>query len=113
MATLFLVSTGTQIVAEGKRRSVDPHWFRGISYLRIGWQWVKPTAVFWWAGPTLRSETTIQSAESSLTRPSYLRIGWQWVKSALVNGWQLYKNLVLTGDPDPEPAMASVKPAET
>jgi len=72
MATLFLVSTGTQVVAEGKRRWVDPHWFRGLSYLRIG---------------------------------------WQWVKSALVNGWQLYKNLVLTGDPDPEPAMASVKQA--
>jgi hypothetical protein len=34
-------ATGTQIVEEGKRRLVEPHWFRGNSYLRIGWKWVK------------------------------------------------------------------------
>ena len=41
VATLFLVSVGTQIVQEKKRRLVDPHWFRGKSYLKIGWAWVK------------------------------------------------------------------------
>ena len=25
----------------GKRRFVDPHWYRGNSYLKIGWNWVK------------------------------------------------------------------------
>lgn len=40
-ATLYLVSTGTAIVEMGKRRLVDPHWFRGLSYLQIGWRWVK------------------------------------------------------------------------
>ena len=40
-ATLYLVSQGTQVVQEGKRRLVDPHWFRGSSYLKIGWDWVK------------------------------------------------------------------------
>jgi hypothetical protein len=40
-ATLYLVSQGTFIVREGKRRLVDPHWFRGSSYLKIGWDWVK------------------------------------------------------------------------
>ncbi|NJK58440.1 MAG: hypothetical protein HC939_21910, partial [Pleurocapsa sp. SU_5_0] len=25
----------------GQRRLVDPHWFRGSSYLKIGWSWVK------------------------------------------------------------------------
>ncbi len=40
IATLFLVSQGTAVVAAGKRRWVDPHWFRGSSYLKIGWQWV-------------------------------------------------------------------------
>ena len=25
----------------GKRRWVDPHWFRGNSYLKIGWDWIK------------------------------------------------------------------------
>ena len=32
-ATLFLVSQGVEVVASGKRRFVDAHWFRGHSYL--------------------------------------------------------------------------------
>lgn len=40
MTTLYLVSQGTAVVQRGKRRLVDPHWFRGASYLKIGWQWV-------------------------------------------------------------------------
>jgi hypothetical protein len=38
--TLYLVSQGTSVVLRGKRRLVDPHWFRGSSYLKIGWKWV-------------------------------------------------------------------------
>jgi len=41
LTTLYLVSVGTEIVHQGKRRMVDPHWFRGNSYLRIGWQAIK------------------------------------------------------------------------
>ncbi|MEE8292425.1 MAG: transposase [Candidatus Tectomicrobia bacterium] len=40
MTTLYLVSLGTSVVKQGKRRLVDPHWFRGLSYLKIGWKWV-------------------------------------------------------------------------
>ena len=40
-ATLYLVAQGSAVVAQGQRRAVDPHWFRGSSYLKIGWQWVK------------------------------------------------------------------------
>jgi Transposase DDE domain len=40
MTTLYLVSVGTSVVQQGKRRWVDPHWFRGTSYLKIGWKWV-------------------------------------------------------------------------
>lgn len=40
-ATLYLVSTGTAVVEMDRRRHVDPHWFRGLSYLQIGWRWVK------------------------------------------------------------------------
>ena len=40
MTTLSLVSVGTSVVKHGKRRLVDPHWFRGSSYLKIGWNWV-------------------------------------------------------------------------
>ena len=41
MATLYLVSQGTEVVTQGRRRLVEPHWFRGQSYLKIGWNWVK------------------------------------------------------------------------
>jgi hypothetical protein len=40
ITTLYLVSLGTSVVKQGKRRLVDPHWFRGASYLKIGWTWV-------------------------------------------------------------------------
>jgi len=40
ITTLYLVSQGTEVVAQGKRRWVDAHWFRGQSYLKIGWSWV-------------------------------------------------------------------------
>jgi hypothetical protein len=41
VATLSLVAQGTQVVAQQKRRWVDPHGLRGDSYVRIGWQGVK------------------------------------------------------------------------
>jgi hypothetical protein len=40
MSTLSLVSQGTAVVQQGKRRFVDPHWLRGDSYVKIGWKWV-------------------------------------------------------------------------
>lgn len=41
ISTLYLVVQGTEVVTQGKRRWVDAHWFRGQSYLKIGWNWVK------------------------------------------------------------------------
>lgn len=41
IATLFLTVQGQEVVASGKRRLVDCHWYRGNSYLRLGWEWVK------------------------------------------------------------------------
>jgi hypothetical protein len=43
--TLYLVSTGTQVVALGWRKWVDPHWRRGLSYLQIGWRWLEHALV--------------------------------------------------------------------
>jgi Transposase DDE domain len=48
VTTLYLVAQGTQVVAAHKRRWVDPHWVRGNSYLRIGWQWVKTALARGW-----------------------------------------------------------------
>jgi hypothetical protein len=41
IATLFLVCQDTEVVDSGKRRWVDAHWFRGNSYLKIGWKWIR------------------------------------------------------------------------
>lgn len=41
MTTLFLTAQGVKVVILGQRRWVDPHWYRGASYLKIGWSWVK------------------------------------------------------------------------
>ena len=48
VATLYLVAQGTQVVAQQQRRWGDPHWLRGHSYLRLGWQWVKPALTRGW-----------------------------------------------------------------
>ena len=73
MTTLYLVSVGTSVVKKGHRRLVDPHWFRGSSYLKIG---------------------------------------WNWVNYALNRGYELITSVYLSGEPDPEPAMASKKQDE-
>ena len=41
VSMLLLVSEGTQVVSNGLRRVVDAHWSRGLSYLKIGWRWVR------------------------------------------------------------------------
>jgi hypothetical protein len=40
ITSLYLVSQGTVVVEQGKRRWVDDHWFRRNSYLKIGWNWI-------------------------------------------------------------------------
>jgi hypothetical protein len=41
VATLILICQGTTVIAEGNRRVVDPHGFRGHSYARIGWDRIR------------------------------------------------------------------------
>ena len=48
LATLYLVSQGTAVVSSEQRRLVDPHWFRGNSYLKIGWKWTKKAIIQGW-----------------------------------------------------------------
>lgn len=49
LTTLFLVLQGTQVVTSGKRRLVDAHWNRGMSYLRLGWNWVRLALTRQWS----------------------------------------------------------------
>lgn len=39
--TLYLTVQGIEVVRQGKRRWVDPHRYRGSSYLKIGWNWIR------------------------------------------------------------------------
>lgn len=48
IATLYLTAQGVEVVESGQRRCVDPHWFRGNSYFRIGWDWVKTSLLQGW-----------------------------------------------------------------
>lgn len=41
LTMLFLVLQGTAVVTSGKRRFVDSHWNRGMSYLKLGWNWIR------------------------------------------------------------------------
>lgn len=41
VATLALICQGSAVVTEGRRRVIDPHWYRGHSYARIGWDWIQ------------------------------------------------------------------------
>ena len=49
LTMLFLVLQGTQVVETGKRRQVDPHWHRGMSYLKLGWNWVRLAMTRQWS----------------------------------------------------------------
>ncbi len=48
VATLYVSAQGVEVVRVGKRRWVDTHWFRGNSYFRIGWDWVKAALINGW-----------------------------------------------------------------
>lgn len=40
-ATLYLVNSGVAVVTTKKHHYVDTHWQRGLSYLQLGWRWVR------------------------------------------------------------------------
>ena len=49
MTTIFLTAQGLSVVNSDRRRLVDPHWFRGLSYLKIGWNWINTALTKNWA----------------------------------------------------------------
>ena len=48
VATLYVSAQGVEVVTSQKRRWIDPHWFRGHSYFRIGLDWVKTALIQGW-----------------------------------------------------------------
>ncbi|NKB15921.1 MAG: transposase [Sphingomonadales bacterium] len=63
MTTLFLVLQGTQVVIEGNRRLVDAHWKRGMSYLKLGWNWVRLSLTRQWKIRTYRFLSSLPDPE--------------------------------------------------
>ncbi len=97
LTTLFLVWQGVQVVATQQRRRVDLHWYRGMSYLKLGWNWILSlsyTRTGNWHGM------------------SYLKLGWSWIRLALTEQRQIHLYWTLSGAPDPEPALASKRQLE-
>ncbi len=73
MATLHLTSIGAGVVQAGKRRFVDTHWDRGLSYLKIGWRWRRqqyqrgwPAFVPFWLDPAPDSAPAIASRRTAI-----------------------------------------------
>jgi hypothetical protein len=73
LTMLFLVLQGTEVVAQGQRQLVDPHWQRGMSYLKIG---------------------------------------WNWIRRAITHQLKIALPRLLSSQPDPEPALASIRQQE-
>jgi hypothetical protein len=72
IAILIRTAWGVEAVALQLRRTVDGHWLRGLSYLRIGWHFLR------------------QCLAQRLKLPTWLD---------------------LNSEPDPEPAVASIRKA--
>lgn len=49
IATLYVTAQGVELVESGKRRWIDTHWFRGNSYFRLGWDWIKAATLHGWS----------------------------------------------------------------
>lgn len=86
VALLLLVSEGLQLVDNGLRRQVDPHWHRGLSYLKIGLRAVqyalsRGQAVFACLslhGGADPAPSELRRRSSSRSRPQW-EVGWELV----------------------------------
>lgn len=68
VATLHFTSVGVGVVNAKVRRWIDTHWDRGMSYLKIGWSWLRQqyrrgwqTFTPFWIDPAPDPEPTIAS----------------------------------------------------
>ena len=82
LATLHLTSIGTGVVQAGKRRWVDHHWDRGLSYLQLGARWRRQQRQRGWQSfapfqldpapdpfPAIASRRAAQAASSTVELP--------------------------------------------
>ncbi len=66
LTMLFLVLQGVQVVASGQRRRVDAHWQRGMSYLKIGWNWIRLAITQQWKIPVHQFLTSVPDPQPAI-----------------------------------------------
>ena len=72
IATLHFTSVGVGVVRLKLRRWVDTHWDRVMSYLKIGWSWLRqqfrrgwPCMPAFWLDPTPDPEPAMASRRTA------------------------------------------------
>ena len=74
LTTLFLTAQGLAVADSGDRRFVEPHWFRGLSCLKIGRNWIHIAISKNWAFLSSYSFTSyIDSVPSIASRRKHLQ----------------------------------------
>lgn len=75
-ATVYLVSTGQAVIEQGLQKTVDTHWYRGLSILQIGWRWcLRAVATgswllnFFWIPPDAYPEIVMASWKQFRKQP--------------------------------------------
>ena len=82
---LFLVLQSSAVVAQGLRQVIDPHWKRGMSYLKIGWNFQLLSFV----------------SQAGVGDITYIRLGQEFVYLAVlmdlftrsIRGWHLARSM--------------------
>jgi hypothetical protein len=80
VATLHFTSVGVGVVRRKLRRWVDTHWDRGMSYLKIGWSWLRQqfrrdwyTLPAFWLDPAPDPEPAMASRrQAARPRPKWV-----------------------------------------
>lgn len=83
VATLYFTTVGVGVVHLKKRRWVDTHWDRGISYFQIGWRWLRQQfrrgwmKINWfWLDPTADPEPAIASRRKGRVKRKWIVVYW-------------------------------------
>jgi hypothetical protein len=80
VATLHFTCVGVGVVRRKLRRWVDTHWDRGMSYLKMGWSWVRqqyrrhwPQMPAFWLNPAPDPEPAIASRrQAARPKPTWV-----------------------------------------
>ena len=80
VATLHFTSVGVGVVQRKLRRWVDTHWDRGMSYLKIGWSWLRPQFRRGWPPlPAFRLDPAPDPEPAVASRRKAARAKPQWI----------------------------------